>query len=94
MTLLTNKYSISPHSNASRSQKTMVIDLAEGERDMTSQKNLWDYIMIELNNMSSRKKKLYYHLSEENSLLEIVKNNLVHGCTYIVNSLSTNIEHF
>lgn len=49
--------------------------------------------MIELNNLTG-KKKMHYHLVEPNPLIALIKNSMKKGKTYILPSFSANPQHF
>lgn len=98
MTIATKKYSNSLKLSNTVIQKTVVIDFAASyssgfQSDSTGQKNVWDYFLIELNNMTCRK-KMHYHLVEPNPLLSLTKSMLKNGKTYILSSFSTNPTKF
>lgn len=68
MTIMTRKYPNCAKIGNSYSQKTVVIDFAgsrpssfQKDYNSTTQKNVWDYFLIELHNLAN-KKKLHYHL--------------------------------
>lgn len=57
------------------------------------QKNVWDCFLIELNNLTGRK-KIHYHLVEPNPLLCLIKSLLHSGKTYLLPSFTTNSANF
>lgn len=98
MTIVTKKFSNFLKSNSTQVQRSVVIDFAGSrpgiyQQDNGSQKNIWDYFLIELNNLTSKKKQ-YYHLVEPNPLLSLIKNLLKTGKTFILSSFSTSLEYF
>lgn len=60
MIIETKKYMAS---GKTQTQKTVLVDFASSwcSHQSSNQKNVWDYILIELNNLSG-KKKMHYHL--------------------------------
>lgn len=97
MTIMTKKYHSFPK-NFVEVQKNVVIDFANSRPSSSNletsmQKNIWDYIMIEVNNLST-KKKLHYHMVEQNPLLFLVKQFLRYGKSFLIPCLNTNPEFF
>lgn len=102
MNIVTKVYSINV-GEPPKTQKTTLIDLAENcgstlsnaaVGEGTSQRGgLWDYFLIELNNMTGRKRQ-HYHLVEQNPLLSIMKHNLKNSKNFILASMSANPRRF